>query len=262
MLKTPISNPARQRGFSLIELAMVMTIMGLLLAGLVMPMAARVDQQRVGTTQQQLVEIRAAIAGYALANDALPCPAIPASNGRSSATANGCTRQHGFVPAVTLGLPGARNADQLLTDAWGNPIRYSVTRADADGDARWDFLRPGEMRNVTLAALAPDLRVCTMTAGSTATACANNARTVTANAAAVVFSMGKDWATGASADQLENVGANLAGGPSGINYRVPSDIVFVSRTESLRPGVEFDDLVTWVAPASLYGQLVAAGRLP
>ena len=262
MLKLQHNRSAAQRGFSLVELALVMTIMGFLIAGLVMPLSARVDQQRVATTQQQLAEIRAAIAGYALANDALPCPAIPASNGRSSTTANGCTRQHGFVPAVTLGLAGARNADQLLTDAWGNPIRYSVTNSDADGDGLWDFLRPGEMRNVTIAALAPNLSVCTTTTGSTATACANNARTVTANAPAVILSMGKDWATTTSPDQLENVGPNLGGGPSGINYRVANDIVFVSRTASTRAATAFDDVVTWVAPASLYGQLVAAGRLP
>jgi hypothetical protein len=85
---------------------------------------------------------------------------------------------------------------------------------------------------------------------------------VTANAAAVILSMGKDWATSTSADQLENVGATLGGGPSGVNYRVAADSVFVTRTESARPGAEFDDLVTWVAPASLYGQMVAAGRLP
>ncbi len=262
MLISQPTRSARQRGFSLIELAIVLTIMGLLLAGLVMPLSARVDQQRVTTTQQQLAEIRAAIAGHALANDALPCPAIPGSNGLASTTANGCTRQHGFVPAVTLGLAGARNADQLLTDAWGNPIRYSVTNADVDGDGRWDFARPGEMRDVTIASLAPNLRVCTTTTGSSATACASNARTVTANAAAVILSMGKDWATSTSADQLENVGATLGGGPSGVNYRVAADIVFVTRTESARAGAEFDDLVTWVAPASLYGQMVAAGRLP
>lgn len=251
-----------QRGFSLLELAIVLLIMGLLLAGLVMPMSARVDQQRFDSTTQQLEEIRAALAGYALANDALPCPATPASNGRSAPTATGCTAQHGFVPAVTLGLAGARNEDQLLLDAWGDPIRYSVTASDADGDGNWDFVRPGEMRNVTLAALAPNLRVCTTTTGSSATACASNATTVVASAPAVVLSMGKDWASFTSADEQENAGATLGGGPSGRTYAVASDIVFVARTQSAAAGSEFDDIVTWITPSGLYGQLVAAGRLP
>ena len=263
MLKTQkISGQERQHGFSLLELAIVMLIMGLLLAGLVMPLSARVDQQRFDTTTQQLSDIRAALAGYALANDALPCPATPASNGRAASTATGCTAQHGFVPAVTLGLSGARNADQLLLDSWGNPIRYSVTNSDADGDGNWDFVRPGEMRNVTLATLAPDLKVCTTAAGSSATACASNATTAVATAPAVLLSMGKDWANFTSADQQENVGATLGGGPSGRNYAVAADIVFVARSESQATGTEFDDIVNWVSPNALYGQMVAAGRLP
>ncbi len=257
-----LSKPRREQGFSLIELAVVLTIIGLMLAGLAMPLTARIDQQRYEGTSQQLVDIRAALQGYALANDALPCPATPSSNGRAAPTAGGCLVQHGFVPAATLGLPGPRNADQLLLDAWGNPLRYSVSRSDANGDGNWDFTRPGQMRTVTLAALAPDLQVCTTAAGSTATACASNATTVVANAPAVLLSMGKDWAAFTSPDQVENVGATLGGGPSGQAYRVASDLVFVSHAQATATGAEFDDIVNWVSPSSLYGQMVAAGRLP
>lgn len=220
------------------------------------------DQQRIDGTARTLEEVRAALTGFALANDALPCPATPASNGRASPTATGCAAQHGFVPAVTLGLPGPRNEDQLLLDAWGNPIRYSVSASDADGDGNWDFVRPGEMRSVTVAALAPDLRVCTTAAGSSPTGCASNATTVVATAPAVLLSMGKDWAGFTSSDQQENVGVNVGGGPSGRSYPVAADIVFVSRPFSGATGAEFDDLVTWVSPTAFYGQLVAGGRLP
>ncbi len=256
------ATPTAQGGFSLLELAIVLLIMGLLLGGLVMPLSARVDQQRVVETTRQLEEIRAALAGYALAHDALPCPATPGSNGQSAPSATGCVTQHGFVPAVTLALGGARNDDQLLLDAWGNPLRYSVSASDADGDGNWDFVRPGEMRNVTVAALLPDLRVCTTAAGSSPTACASNATTVVATAPAVVLSMGKDWASPGSADQQANVGASLGGGPSGRSYPVAANGVFVSRSASAATGNEFDDLVTWISPAALYGQMVAAGRLP
>lgn len=252
----------RQRGFSLLELAIVLLIVGLLLGGLIMPLGSRMDQQRLDTTKQQLEQIRAALVGYALANDALPCPATPASGGQAAATATGCTRQHGFVPAATLGLPGSRNEDQLLVDAWGNPIRYSVSNSDADADGNWDFVRPGEMRNVTLALLAPSLDICSTAAGSSATACSGSATTVTGNAPAVLLSLGKDFASLSAADELENVGASLGGGPSGRNYPVASDEVFVVRSISTATGSSFDDLVTWIAPSSLYGQLVSAGRLP
>jgi prepilin-type N-terminal cleavage/methylation domain-containing protein len=254
--------PGRERGFSLLELAIVLLIVGLLLGGLIMPLGSRMDQQRIESTRSQLEQVREALTGYALANDALPCPATPASSGQASATASGCTRQHGFVPATTLGLPGSRNEDQLLLDAWGNPLRYSVSNSDADGDGNWDFVRPGEMRNVTLANLAPSLDVCSTATGSSATACASSATSITANAPAVLLSLGKDFATLTSADELENVGATVGGGPSGRNYPVAGDEVFVSHTISTATGSGFDDLVTWIAPSSLYGQMVSAGRLP
>lgn len=251
-----------QAGFSLLELAIVLLIVGLLLGGLIMPLSARMDQQKIDTTRQQLDQIRQALVGYALARDALPCPATPGSDGLASATATGCTRQHGFVPAVTLGIPGAQNRDKLLLDAWGSPIRYSVTNSDANGNGNWDFVRPGEMRTVTLANLAPTLDICTTTTGSSATACASNATTLANSAPVVLVSLGKDWATATSADQLENLGANVGGGPSGVTYPVAADEVFVSRTTGAQAGNEFDDIVTWVSPAALYGELVRAGRLP
>jgi prepilin-type N-terminal cleavage/methylation domain-containing protein len=257
-----VSSGARERGFTLIELAIVMLVMGLLLAGLVMPLGARVEQQRIDETTRQLDDIRIALLGHALANDALPCPATPASNGQAASTAAGCVARHGFVPAVTLGLHGGRNEDQLLLDAWGNPLRYSVSASDADGDGNWDFVRPGEMRDVTIGALTPDLRVCSTAAGSSPTACSGNATTVVSNAPAVLLSMGKDWAGFTSADQQENVGNTLGGGPSGRSYPVAGDIVFVSRPRSEASGGEFDDLVTWISPSAFYGQLVAGGRLP
>jgi hypothetical protein len=43
---------------------------------------------------------------------------------------------------------------------------------------------------------------------------------------------------------------------------VAADNVFVSRTAGEATGNEYDDSVTWVTPATLYGALVAAGRLP
>jgi prepilin-type N-terminal cleavage/methylation domain-containing protein len=257
-----VLNHRRQQGFSLLELAIVLVIVGLLLATLAMPLGARVEQARLAEARRQLDDVRQALVGHALAFDALPCPATPGSNGLAAATATGCTVRHGFVPAATLGLGGGRNRDNLLLDPWGNPLRYSVSASDANGDARWDFTVPGNLRAATMAALAPDLRVCSTAAGSTATSCGSAATTVATGVPAVVLSMGRDYATTTSADQLENVGATLGGGPSGTAWPVAADNVFVSRTAGEATGNEYDDSVTWVTPATLYGALVAAGRLP
>lgn len=251
-----------QRGFSLVELSIVILIMGLLLGGLMMPLSVQRENARLRDGADQLATIEAAIEGYALVNGRLPCPATPASGGVAAPAGGGCTTQHGFVPGTTLDLSGQRNADNLLLDPWGSPVRYSVSRTDSNGDGTWDFVTPGEMRSVTMPVLQPDLVICSTAAGSSGTACASNNETLSSSAPAVLYSLGKDWSSFSSADQQENVGTTLGGGPSGTNYPVAGDVVFVSRGSSRLAGSEFDDLVTWLSPNSLYGRLVEAGHLP
>lgn len=252
----------RQNGFTLVELSIVILIMGLILGGLAMPLSVQRENARLKDAAEQLADVKDALSGFALANGYLPCPATPASNGTAASSGGSCTRQHGFVPASTLGLSGTRNDDNLLLDPWASPLRYSVSAADVDGDGNWDFVAPGEMRDVTVAALAPDLAVCRTAAGSSPGNCADAASTLTDTAPFVVLSLGKDWATSNGSDQQENVGASLGGGPSGSNYPIASDSVFVSRGRSLQSGNEYDDVVTWSSPLALYRDLVSGGQLP
>ena len=252
----------KQTGFTLIELSIVILIMGLLIGGLAMPLSTQLENGRIRETREQLAETEAALQGFAIVNGHLPCPAVPGSNGLSATSAGACVVQHGFIPASTLGLVGPRNDDNLLLDSWASPLRYSVSSSDVDGDGNWDFVAPGEMRDVTIAALDPDLVVCSAAAGASSVGCSGAATTLTDTAPALVYSMGKDWGSFGSADQLENAGASLGGGPSGTSYQVGSNVVFVSRRSSDQTGSEFDDIVYWTAPPRLYHRLVASGQLP
>lgn len=252
----------RQYGFSLVELSIVLLIMGLVLGGLAMPLAVQRENSRIKDGQTQLQSIQTAIEGFALVNGFLPCPATPASAGYAAPSGGACTTQHGFVPATTLDVGGVRNADNLLLDPWGSPIRYSVTDSDADGNGIWDFTSPGEMQSVTMSVLVPDLVVCSTAAGSSATACGSTSVTLATRSPLVIYSLGKDWTSFASPDQLENVGDSLGGGASGSSYPVAADAVFVARGRSDRGGNEFDDLVLWMSANALYRGLVDAGRLP
>lgn len=252
----------RQRGFTLVELSIVILIMGLILGGLAMPLSVQRENARLKEAAGQIADIKEALLGFALVNGFLPCPATPSSNGFAAPAAGACVRQHGFVPASTLGLSGTRNDDNLLLDPWASAVRYSVSAADVDGDGNWDFTSNGEMRDVAMANLAPDLSICRTAAGSTATACADAAATLSGTAPLVVYSLGKDWAVSNGADQQENQGANVGGGPSGTSYRVANDSVFVSRSRSTQAGNEYDDIVGWLSPLHLYQRLVAGGQLP
>ncbi len=254
--------PQREAGFSLVELSIVILIMGLLLGGIALPLAQQRDNARLGEAEQQIDEVRDALEGYLLANGELPCPATPASGGQAAPNAGTCSRQHGFVPATTLDLRGTRNDDNLLLDPWGSPLRYSVTSVDTDGNGAWDFVNAADLRTVGLAALAPDLVVCRRASGASSTACGSGNDTLTAAAPLVVYSLGKDWAQFSSADQLENVGANVTGGPSGARYRIASNAVFVDRGRSVQSGNEYDDVVAWVSANAVYKRLVDAGFVP
>lgn len=252
----------RQGGFTLVELSIVILIMGLILGGLAMPLSTQLENGRIRETREQIVETEAAVQGFAIINGHLPCPAVPGSNGLSAIAGGGCVAQHGFVPASTLGLAGPRNADNLLLDAWASPLRYSVSASDVDSDGNWDFVAPGEMRDVSMPLLIPDLVVCSAAAGATASSCSGPPATLTDVAPVVVYSLGKDWASFGSADQQENVGSTIGGGPSGVNYPIASNVVFVNRQMGDQAGREFDDVVFWSSPARLYHRLVEGGQLP
>lgn len=246
----PTTHTAPPSGFTLLEMAIVLAIVGLLLSGGMMTFTALQEQRRHKETRLLLDEARDALLGFAVTYGRLPCPASDLSNGVESPVGGGaCTNPFdGFLPAVTLGLPGVA-ADGSLPDAWGlsqNRLRYAVTIANA---AAHDATTTNGIQSRTMAAFTPDLQVCDSATGITATSC-GTATTLTGNAIAVIYSLGKNAATGGSgADEAANLN---------------NDTVFVSHTPTHQgsAGGEFDDLVSWLAPSILYNRMIQAGKLP
>ena len=58
----------KQRGFTLIELAIVLVIVTILIGGLAMPLSAQIQARRIGETNRTLEEAREAIIGYAMSH--------------------------------------------------------------------------------------------------------------------------------------------------------------------------------------------------
>ena len=65
----------RQTAFTLVELAVVLAIVGLLLSSLTYTLAAHTEQRTREQTQRTLEQAREALIGFAITNGRLPCPA-------------------------------------------------------------------------------------------------------------------------------------------------------------------------------------------
>ena len=256
---------SKQAGFSLLEVAVVLVIVGLLLGGLISPLSSQRHTIKLRQVQTQLDEIKTAILGFAAANGRIPCPTIPNNSGLESGggaancVSSGAAFSHGFVPTNTLGLSGPLDDQGLLLDPWGRPFRYSVTKADSGGTAGlWDFVGTGEMSAVGMAALSPNLVVCA-SASSSATACSNG-DAIASTVPVVFYSIGRDGSSFTSLDQKENAGEVTNSTFGG--HAIATDDVFVSHGISTLAGGEFDDNVAWLSAQVLYAQMMQARHLP
>ncbi|CAG0931482.1 MAG: type II secretion system protein [Rhodocyclaceae bacterium] len=223
-----------QRGFTLTEIAIVLMIVALLLAGIMLPLSAQQEIRARQETERALADVREALIGFAASHAAsdgkpfLPCPDSdnpPDGIQNRSASPGPCTAQEGTLPWTDLGL--GRN------DAWNNRFRYRVTAGFSNSSTGFVLNSNGDME-----------------------ACADNAcaASVAGSVPALVLSHGPNgfgaFSTGGNAnaaptdaDELENADA---------------DIRFVSKV----PDANFDDLVIWVPHSTLVNRMIAAGKLP
>lgn len=243
----------RTKGFSLVELAIVLVIVALLTGGMLISLSAQQNAQAIRDTETRLVSIQDALLGFAAAKGRLPCPASTTSNGVESFAgtvgSSACTNYlDGFVPAVTLGIAPVDSQGYAI-DAWGQRIRYSVTDQNSNR-----FVNDDGMRSAGLSALVPDLHVCSSGPANAGNCPANS--DLATNAVAVIYSTGANAATGGTGtDEAENPNPNSA---------AAADRVFVSHPQTAAGSAngEFDDLVIWLSPNILYNRMIAAGRLP
>ncbi len=268
---TPLRRGAS--GFTLLELAIVVTVIGLLIGAFIVPFSAQVDMQRVSTTQKTIDQVMEALVGFALANDRLPCPAKgsnpPATTdqGRESFAAGGSASNgncsnffDGFVPGIDLGITPVDDQGFVL-DAWNNRLRYAVSDADSSaggsGTANGvvDYTAIREMRNVGVANLKPNVVICST--APTAGSCPSSNQ-LTTTAVAVVYSIGPNGTRPDSGNTRVDESHN-----PNPQSTITADKIFVSHTRSgaTAPNGEFDDIVSWLSPNILYSRLLAAGRL-
>jgi prepilin-type N-terminal cleavage/methylation domain-containing protein len=251
----------RERAFTLIELAVVLFLLGLIFGGIFMPLTSQVETRKLEETERLLVSAREALFGYVAAHGYFPCPADAAGGGYEPAGtdhASGvCPVYYGFLPGALLGLATLDNQGYAV-DAWGgsaNRIRYAVSAQTVSGVTR-PFTRANGMRTAGIANLADPalslLHVCSNAAPGQTTGC-GGAVTIVSTTPVMLWSSGANAATGgASADEAQNPNAN--GGSV--------DPVFVSRLRSNVASGEFDDQLAWIPITTLISRMVASGQLP
>jgi prepilin-type N-terminal cleavage/methylation domain-containing protein len=244
-------------GFTLIEMAIVMLIIGALIGSAILPLKAQRESNNIKQARAELKTIEQAIYGYAIANARLPCPAQPGS-GLENLTADVCTNNSiGFVPSTTLGIGGNINCDNLIVDPWGNPYRYSVTESDSNAINGPDFTSPTDIVDIDVALLDPDLRVCINNT------CAPASARLTNEAIAVIYSMGKNRNNTAGVDEEQNGGEGTIASGACIagDYGVGADNDYVSHLQVEAGANQFDDIMLWISENLLYAKLLSAGQL-
>ncbi|MCP5266297.1 MAG: type II secretion system protein [Burkholderiaceae bacterium] len=270
--------PARaaQAGFSLIEIAIGLVILGLATVGLIATLSEQAEQRRIVDTRRALDDARDALLAFAGTNGRLPCPATAATNGQESIASNvggivTCSVQDGFLPAVTLGLPGVEPTG-LLTDGWRDgagqangthlrAFRYGLTSLAvpvANALSSPALGAPGSptQRIAVQTAINANqgLFVCRSAAGMTGAGnrCGSAANTLASNAVAIVRSAGRNGAQTAaySADEQQNYTQAITRG------YVHRDFAPAGAT-----GGSYDDLMTWIPYPQLANRLVASGQV-
>jgi prepilin-type N-terminal cleavage/methylation domain-containing protein len=231
----------RPHGFTLVEIAIVLVVVGLLIGGLITPLSTQLEQRRTTDTQRAMDDARDALIGFSVRNGYLPCPAISAANGLEDRTGERCTneRRTGFLPWATLGMP--------KLDSWGHLYFYSVTPEFADSALPFQLSTP---RDITVATRDA--------AGNLVAATAPN------DIPAVILSVGKNGFGGFSDLGVRAADAGAGNADEKVNMN-PGGTAYIARGASdnaALPGGAYDDLVVWVSPNILFNRMLAARRLP
>lgn len=283
----------RMGGFTLMELAVVLTIVALLLGSLMYTLSAQVESRNIDDTRRRLDIARELLLAFALSNGRLPCPARYASSASHSSglesfctaaattttstcsgaetttvQAHGTCSNHydGFLPAASIGYTPIDPSGYAL-DAWGNRIRYAVSRVnnncsgtftpttDGGGAHTTMFTSKTLQQRYGISCQPNDLIVCKSGSGINTTDCgtpsAPNQVMAVGLVAGIVFSTGKNANAGGGTgtDEAPNLDGNRV-------------FVFHPPTPSTFANGEFDDQFTWITIGELYGRMVSAGVLP
>lgn len=245
--KSGLNKTTRQHGqfgFTLVEIAVVLVIIGITLGGLLVSLTAQVDQRNYSQAKQSMEEIKDALLGYALSHGYLPCPAISAVNGAEDrAAGGGCTggKRVGFLPWAELGIK--------RTDSWDHLYRYTVT--------------PAYSNSITPVTLSPSTaRDITIQTRNSVGALVNLSNA--SDIPVAVISHGKNGYGATSADGILIADTSVNNDDEKMNNS-GAGTTLISRdfgSDNTTSFGEYDDLIVWISPNTYLSKMVTVGNLP
>ncbi len=228
-------------GFTLVEMAVVLAIAGLLTAGMLAMLKVQAKKSQMETTKKRLVEISSALAQYQTRHGRLPCPAAlgaPPINPEFGVETAGCSTlppnpnadpsaapgtggvkiRIGAVPVISLGL----SSDHII-DSWQRRFVYAVSE------------------NLTVAG-APNVNIGAITLLD------NNGTPLGPNPGQtpfVILSLGKTGAGGTTYEGVKYAVPCPATGPEHENCETPPNATFATKaySESEDPAFRFNHVV-------------------
>lgn len=234
----------RIRGFTLVEMAIVLVIIGLILGGLLVSLTAQTDLKNYSEARKLLEDSKEALMGYALNNRHLPCPDKTAgadngdddrpNDGREdfNAVTGNCIVPEGNLPWATL--------SQINRDPWELALIYRVATA-------FSQRAPLNTFNLTMNG---NIRICNEAA------C--NVPRLTDTAIAVIVSRGKNRGICSTAPSLPACADERANDDNNNDF-----VSHEPRARTLAdPNAEYDDVIVWLSSNVLMNRMVAAGQLP
>jgi len=223
-------------GFTLIEMAVVLTIIGLLVGSLLVPLTTQIDNAKIQSTTKTLAEIKTALINYATANNRLPCPALKPETGEAVAIGDALCQQQGYLPWASLGTH--------QYDAWGGHLWYRTNPSYTERDGLAQLA-------VTSSSLTIKVEPATMIE----------------DVVAIIFSYGKNRQYAANSFKFLGeiiLPSAVASGTTtlsdnSITDNCPAGKVCYTKSAYIPNG--FDDNLIWLSRTTLVEQLVSTGKL-
>lgn len=241
---TRTRNCTRSHGFTLIELAVAMTVIAILGASVLMAVRVQMTQRQTAETRAALDEAREALLAFAAANGHLACPAIGGApdQGQENRDPNtgACKSRRGLLPWSTLGI--------VAIDGYGRRLAYATSNEVSD-------VSPP----ITLDTVIPAGKLSIQSGQGGSTKLASDDAVI-----AAIWSYGTNGLFGTTADGNTIDGAATAGNDEKTNGTLAESRVIARdiSENAAAPGGAFDDEVIWLSRYVLFNRMITAGKLP